>query len=217
MDNVTLAKIIDSLGEEQALTTLQAVGMTAEAAQTEIGKAKKIVAEDQVQGVLKEFKDALVKKIVETADASMIESIPDDLDEVSIALYFTRSEKKLENDQTVQAGFYTTKISVKRPGDEKWINLSRKGRSGGNGSGGGGGVPVPTDAPFTSWAGYVEEYTNYHNDRERSNEPDYCPTGKGFSAPVGLRRVKDALYAKCAEIYEEGKVAAEWESVKEFA
>ena len=217
MTNLQIAQLVNSMPEEQALTTLQAVGFTPEAAAAEIVKAKKIVTDDEVAGVLKGFKDEVNTKIVENADTSLIDLIPDDIAEVSIALYFTRAEKKLPNDQTVQAGFYTEKIAIKKEGDEKWTSLTRKGRSGGAGKGGGGGVPVPTDAPFTSWRIYGEEFTNYHQDKDSEDKDNYLPLGEGYSAPAGLKKVKDALYAEAARIYTEESRPATWEEVKEYA
>ena len=217
MTNGQIAQIINSLPPEQALTTLQAVGFTPEAAAAEIVKAAKTVEHDEVQGVLKEFKDAINKQVVETSDASLIDSIPDDIEELKIGLFFTRSEKKLPNDQTVQAGFYTEAIAIKRKDDDKWISLSRKGRSGGNGTGGGGGVPVPTDAPFAKWTVYVTNFTDYHQDKTSEDKTSYVPLGVGYSAPAGLKNIGDELYAEAARIYTEENRAATWEEIKEFA
>jgi len=212
-----IAKIINSLPPEQALATLQAVGFTPEAAAIEITKAKKTVEHDEVQGVLKDFKDAIIKQVVETSDRSLIQSIPDNILELSVALYFTRSEKTLPNDQTVQPGFYTTKIAIKREGDEKWISLSKRGKSGNSGAGGGGGVPVPTDAPFTSWAAYGRDYTNYHQDKTSEDKDNYLPLGEGYSAPAELKKVGDELFIEANRIYTEENRPATWEEVKEYA
>lgn len=219
MTNLQIAQIVNALGDEQALTTLQAVGYTLEAAQAEITKSKKIITDDEVQGVLKGFKDMINAKVVENADLTLIDTIPDDVGEVKIVLYFTREEKKLPNDQTVQAGFYTEGIAIKKTDAEKWTSLSRKGRSGGSGKGGGGGVPVPTGdgTPFTSWAKYVLEYTNYHQDKTSEDKANYCPVGEGYSAPAMLKKVGDELFAEAARIYTEETRPATWEEVKEFA
>ncbi len=217
MTNLQIAQLVNSLPEDQALTTLQAVGFTLEAAQIEVKKAKKIVSDDEVAGVLKGFKDEVNAKIVENADKALSELIPDDISEVSIQLYFTRAEKKLPNDQTVQAGFYTEKISIKKDGDEKWTNLTRKGRSGGNGQGGGGGVPTPTDAPFAKWRVYVSDFTNYHQDKTSEDKANFVPLGEGYSAPAGLKKVKDELYAEAARIHGEENRPATWEEVKDYA
>lgn len=217
MNNSQIAQIINSLPEAQALTTLQAVGFSPEAAAAEIVKAKKTVEHDEVQSVLKDFKDAIVKQVVETSDASLTNSIPDDIEELKVGLFFTRIEKKLPNDQTVAPGFYTEAIAIKRKDDEGWISLSKRGRSGSGGTGGGGGVPVPTDAPFTKWTSYISDFTNYHQDKDSDDKDSYVPMGVGYSAPAGLKKVGDELFAEAARIYTEESRPATWEEVKEYA